>query len=70
MIQGVIEYVNPAFTTTRVFIGRSKGKNPRVLKSGRIADACIWIYGLISQRKHERELCNKKKMENYIGSNN
>ncbi len=62
--QGVIEYVNPAFTqTTGYTLDEAKGKNPRILKSG-VTDITVYadLWSVISQKKTWRgELCNKKK---------
>lgn len=62
--KGVIEYVNPAFTTTTGYLlEEAKGKNPSVLKSGKIADSVYRdLWSTISAKKTWRgELCNKKK---------
>lgn len=62
--QGVIEYVNPAFTkTTGYTLDEARGKNPRVLKSGNTADSVytdLWST-ITAKRTWRGELCNKKK---------
>ena len=63
-IDGIIEYVNPSFTTLTGYTAQEAlGQNPRFLKSGHTADEVytdLW-HTITAGKYWQNKLCNRKK---------